>query len=420
MKAIGAEKNEPPKTAERLADQAMAAPGQGPLAGSRSFGAVLEKLAPDHGDSDEAKQTKAQPARPRRDETRLDIGVLSGLITPHPQPVATPEGAAVTPLPPSVNPSAQKRCELAPAADGDSSDKHRPALPSWDSESAVASCSTACKSAETAGERGSRRTGQPQTPPQSVLPPQGSAHDMNEPSASAPPAGITSAQLVADMKFAQNWNEIAAGLPNLPADAATVTGSGPTSEVKPRPTRLPELQVSPVAAFINLPPPSAETQTKPAPAASPAAGPELLADGILREVHLCQQIKAESVSVMLQQEGDSGILLRITVCDGAVQVNARCRQDDFAALSVHWGQLQQSLAHQGIRLEPLTRSVDPGLASSFGGGRDAAYGDGRQRGQPFETDTETNPPPVGSSRATRFKGAKRRPVLNLSRLESWA
>jgi hypothetical protein len=57
--------------------------------------------------------------------------------------------------------------------------------------------------------------------------------------------------------------------------------------------------------------------------------------------------------VVLRPDAQTQLHLQVEKVNGHVQVQARCERGDFASLEAHWGAIQNTLATQGIRVEPL-------------------------------------------------------------------
>ena len=62
---------------------------------------------------------------------------------------------------------------------------------------------------------------------------------------------------------------------------------------------------------------------------------------------------ADSMSVVLTPDGQIELSLRLQAQEGGVDVQAQVRRGDRGNLTAHWGQLQQNLSAQGIRLNAL-------------------------------------------------------------------
>jgi hypothetical protein len=70
--------------------------------------------------------------------------------------------------------------------------------------------------------------------------------------------------------------------------------------------------------------------------------------------------RAGSMSVVIRPDAHTEMVLHLKLQNGLVNVEAQMQRGDSASLHSHWGQLQQTLSHQGIRLNSL---VDPERAS---------------------------------------------------------
>jgi hypothetical protein len=94
------------------------------------------------------------------------------------------------------------------------------------------------------------------------------------------------------------------------------------------------------------------------PAAPPVLGQQLAPhDRVLLEIsrHAVElrEFHAASISVVLRPDADTELVLHLKQQDDMVEVNARFERGDFEHLKAHWGQLQQALGSQGIRVNAL-------------------------------------------------------------------
>lgn len=146
----------------------------------------------------------------------------------------------------------------------------------------------------------------------------------------------------------------------------------------------------------------------------------------LRITHAVQELRGsqgESMSVVIRPDPRTLLQLNLSMQDGHVAVEARMQRGDFREMSAQWGQLQQSLSLQGIRLNALENgdlgqaSPPPAWGHQFGA-RDHAQQD---RPEPGEQETSTNPhsKPAQKSATLAAHGA-RHPSARRDAWESWA
>jgi hypothetical protein len=71
-----------------------------------------------------------------------------------------------------------------------------------------------------------------------------------------------------------------------------------------------------------------------------------------------KRINAESMAVVLKPDSQTEIFLHLATRNGQIEIQARFERGDFAGLSGHWAQLQQTLAQQGVRLSHLQENFN--------------------------------------------------------------
>ena len=81
--------------------------------------------------------------------------------------------------------------------------------------------------------------------------------------------------------------------------------------------------------------------------------PTALVEAIRTHVELLKSSAADKLDVVLRPDAQTAIRLQVETVNGIIQVQARCERGDFALLDAHWGAIQNSLANQGVRVEPL-------------------------------------------------------------------
>jgi hypothetical protein len=91
-------------------------------------------------------------------------------------------------------------------------------------------------------------------------------------------------------------------------------------------------------------------------------------DGIRDQVSLLRASKANELNVVLRPDANTELVLQLRHVDGQVHLQARCERGDFTWLDSQWSAIQNSLAQQGVRVEPLQaayRTQDGGGNSMF-------------------------------------------------------
>ena len=81
--------------------------------------------------------------------------------------------------------------------------------------------------------------------------------------------------------------------------------------------------------------------------------PATLIEAIRTHVELLKTNAVDKLDVVLRPDAQTAIRLQVETVNGIIQVQARCERGDFALLDAHWGTIQNSLANQGVRVEPL-------------------------------------------------------------------
>ncbi|HUI06964.1 MAG TPA: hypothetical protein VL486_08140 [Verrucomicrobiae bacterium] len=81
-----------------------------------------------------------------------------------------------------------------------------------------------------------------------------------------------------------------------------------------------------------------------------------LAQAITEQVLSFKRIGTNSLDVSMQPDRNTELSLHITMYNGQVEVMARLERGQFDTLQVHWSELQQTLAQQGVRVGQLTSS----------------------------------------------------------------
>ena len=74
---------------------------------------------------------------------------------------------------------------------------------------------------------------------------------------------------------------------------------------------------------------------------------------VLGEVALIKQHSSDSMAVVLRPDAETELFVHLTQRNGQIEATVRCERGDLQHLGALWGQLQESLAQQKIRLAPL-------------------------------------------------------------------
>lgn len=94
---------------------------------------------------------------------------------------------------------------------------------------------------------------------------------------------------------------------------------------------------------------SGEIEVQPARPVEPAT----VVEEIRHHVELLKSSTAEKLDVVLRPDAQTELRLQVEKVNGHIHVQVRCDRGDFASLEAHWGTIQNTLAPQGIRVEPL-------------------------------------------------------------------
>ena len=143
---------------------------------------------------------------------------------------------------------------------------------------------------------------------------------------------------------------------------------------------------------------------------------------ISRQAVALRHFNAESMAVVLKPDDATAVFLHLKLTAGVVEVQARFERGDYAALNAGWGQVQQALAAQGIRLGPLqapvTHHSTSTVASSFAGLTQEQ--DQKQSSEDYFPDAPPGRPlPIPGPKAARRRAASST-VRAHENWESWA
>lgn len=106
-----------------------------------------------------------------------------------------------------------------------------------------------------------------------------------------------------------------------------------------------------------------------------AEAPEIQAPKDIESLEVIQAIRSHvellrtsgqgKLDVVLRPDGQTQLHLQVERINGQIFVQARCERGDFAHLESNWSAIQQSLATQGVRVEPLQQSASFQQNSNF-------------------------------------------------------
>ena len=148
---------------------------------------------------------------------------------------------------------------------------------------------------------------------------------------------------------------------------------------------------------------------------------------VLGEVALVKQHSSDSMAVVLRPDAETELFVHLTQRNGQIEATVRCERGDMQHLGALWGQLQESLAQQKVRLAPLQES--PSNQSNFNppaGSNTNGSGHGSPRQSPPDKQfMDEWPTPASSSTDpahVRGRGGSRHRRLTTSRpgWETWA
>jgi hypothetical protein len=147
---------------------------------------------------------------------------------------------------------------------------------------------------------------------------------------------------------------------------------------------------------------------------------------VLAEVALIKQHSSDSLAVVLRPDAETELFVHLTQRNGQIEAAVRCERGDLQHLGAWWGQLQESLAQQKVRLAPLEQppSNHPNFHSTTGSDANGGHGSPRHS-QPEKQSMDEWPAPAPSSTDSahvRGRGGSRHRRLTTSRpgWETWA
>jgi hypothetical protein len=247
-------------------------------------------------------------------------------------------------------------------------------------------------------------------------------------------SGISAAKLSDNMKTAEKLNKFASPSEQiLPLPIATGLNSEPALAVVAGPgdlashhqTQSDEHEISSLPLSIHQQAFQDVRGTGEAELKTRDTTPtvELLQE-ITRQVAELRQFNAQSMALVLKPDPRTEIFVHLKLQEGEVNVYARFERGDFQTLSAHWGEIQHSLAQQGIRLGPLQESLHFGYRQSFEGHPDSSRHSGEFERSPHREKKSFGaqpaaPAPTAAAQETTRTRAKLNPRQNAP-WESWA
>ncbi len=167
---------------------------------------------------------------------------------------------------------------------------------------------------------------------------------------------------------------------------------------------------------------------RPAPNASsagqtdPMLTVERISNLLQRETALVRPHSSDSMSVVLQPDAGTELVVHLAQRNGQIEASVRCERGDFEHLNALWPQLQDSLAQQKVRLAPLQDTLQLHFTHSGGSSLPGEGNHSRRQLTPDQPSLDERPAPASSSPAQeRGRGGSRR-RLTTSRpgWETWA
>ena len=98
---------------------------------------------------------------------------------------------------------------------------------------------------------------------------------------------------------------------------------------------------------------SGEIELQPARPVEPVT----IVEEIRTHIELLKTSTAEKLDVVVRPDAQTELKIQVEKVNGQIHVQVRCDRGDFAALETQWSAIQNSLATQGIRIEPLQQGT---------------------------------------------------------------
>ncbi len=261
--------------------------------------------------------------------------------------------------------------------------------------------------------------------------PSNSAENAQKPAKEASkPDGILVAQQEIMLRPSQKKDEIAAsgkGDAHIRNDSSDTANANPVqNELKPAAARFQKISVlnealgqkrseqpikidfSPTESFPvqkHHPDPVSPSELTPTRAAS--------VDSVVETVHnhvqLLRYSGVDRMELVFRPDKDTQLFIQVAKVNGEIQVQARWERGDLNHVAAQWSQVQQSLANQGIRVEPLQYSATTSFSSpNFSGqqqaGRDDSGGASAASNQLNPGQKKSGPTSAASKPSQTHKG----------------
>lgn len=127
---------------------------------------------------------------------------------------------------------------------------------------------------------------------------------------------------------------------------------------------------------------------------------------VLGEVALVRQHSSDSMAVVLRPDAETELFMHLSQRNGQVEVTVRCERGDVQLLGSLWGQLQESLAQQRVRLAPLQEGSSNHSNFNQSAGSDVnGGGHGSPRQSPEKQSMDEWPAPASSSHISAGRSA---------------
>lgn len=161
-----------------------------------------------------------------------------------------------------------------------------------------------------------------------------------------------------------------------------------------------------------------EATTAPAEV-KPPTNPEQIQHKLANCAVELKRFKADSMSVVLKPDPNTEVYLHLTLNQGWVDVETQLKRGDLAALQGQWGQVQEALSRQGVRVGPLQGADSPAFSNLDSGGSSA--GSGREQNPSPEPPVVPSGKPIFVSTTPASHSKTLRPARAGERSwESWA
>jgi hypothetical protein len=125
--------------------------------------------------------------------------------------------------------------------------------------------------------------------------------------------------------------------------------------------------------------------------------------------------RADSLAVVIRPDSHTELFLQLRQQDGQIEAFVRCERGDIASLGACWSELQERLARQDIRLNPLQPPIESREAPSTLPDKGETSSD-RKRHRPSESEEL---PMVGST-TEPLRHPNRSRARRVQGWESWA